>query len=236
MNAIPRSWLAAAGVVLLLVAVLQLVDRSRPGPSNVTEAIAADVNVTAGIASTEAVVMPVATGDRTPPPTEPLTERSSRGAIRAAVHMLEMGETALTLSADEAAQLQASIAASASRERLQYETAGRVQTFHDDLGDGSDVALHVAAVSAHATEVDAGGERASVRLWYVGVFTRSGQVPMSFWRTITYDLIWEAGSWRELASESAAGPTPALSSLTLIADAGELATTLAEFDDAGLMP
>lgn len=184
---------------------------------------------------------PAGVDNAAPGPRTPFDDLSETGAVRAAVHMLEMGEDVVGATPAEAADLQASIAADASRDRLRLETAARIQTLRDDLGAETDVALHVAplaaSIEAAAIELpEAGESSATVALWYVGVFTRTDQAPRSFWRTVTYDLVWEAGGWREVESSSIAGPSPATSGGTLVSDPGDLAWALAGFDDSKLMP
>lgn len=222
-----RTLIGVGGVLLAIGVVLGLCQVDESGSSSAVE-FGAPTNSDGAVAAASTSL----------PHRDALSEA---GARRAAVQMLELGEDVLQLSPVDAGEVQAAIAAEESRERLRIETASRVQTFRDQLRSDEEVNLQVAAVAARVAEavLDATPNQAPtarVELWYVGVFTRTNTPPVSFWRTITYELVWQSETWKTVDVASVDGPTPSLSGAVLPADAGELVTVLAGFDDRWLTP
>ena len=75
----------------------------------------------------------------------------------------------------------------------------------------------------HVTPVDA-----AVRVWSVVVAGAPGRgAPRQLWRTVSVELVWEAGDWRVDGWSSTSGPTPALATGVPVAPLDEMATVVA---------
>ena len=69
----------------------------------------------------------------------------------------------------------------------------------------------------------------TVAVWYLGVVTVDHGTASSYFRTATYDLVWEHNSWRMTGLESTPGPTPTPSNAAVVDSAEQLAGVLDGF-------
>lgn len=68
---------------------------------------------------------------------------------------------------------------------------------------------------------------ARVEVWTVSVITvPEVAAPRQVWRTVTLDLVWEAGDWRVDGWTTVSGPTPALAVSAPVASAAEVLDVL----------
>jgi hypothetical protein len=56
--------------------------------------------------------------------------------------------------------------------------------------------------------------RAQVAVWYVGVLTGSGQLPVAEWRTDTETVVWQPDGWKLDAHADQPGPRPVIVTAT----------------------
>ena len=73
---------------------------------------------------------------------------------------------------------------------------------------------------------------ATIAVWYVGIVGSGATVqPQQSWRTQIVTLVWEGGAWKVRSFESAAGPTPPLSTAEIAEPPGELFAAIPRFEE-----
>lgn len=131
--------------------------------------------------------------------------QTSAGATAAAVRITRLAAQPVRLAEGDAVALQASVATNAGLPVLAERLRDGLQAL-DELGDRSRMTFWTAPIAARLERYDTTGARVSV--WYVGVLDVPGLRSAEQWRTVTYDLTWERGGWREAAEHAVDGPTP----------------------------
>jgi hypothetical protein len=158
--------------------------------------------------------------------------RTEDGARDAGIAYVQLGDFVLSLDETAAADVLRRVASRDSGDQfVETELAGFAQ-LRNALGRGSGpIRLRVGVVAAR---VDAfSPDRARVRLWRVAVLSRDGMTnPGAQWATVTYDLVWEQGSWRIWTETIVPGPGPAATG-TDVATPSELEAELAGFEPVG---
>jgi hypothetical protein len=131
--------------------------------------------------------------------------RDEAGAVSGAVRLTRMSALPVPMSVSDAVALQGQVA---TRDGLpvMVDRLRNSQAALDKLGARSSMTFWVAPLATSLGAFD--GDRAAVAVWYVGVLEVPGLRATEQWRTVTYRLAWERGSWRVAAEYAVDGPTP----------------------------
>lgn len=136
------------------------------------------------------------------------TARTRAGAVRAAIHVLGLGQQIYDLPPGERPDALRRLAAAGAADGF---TAEQVRHFAelDDIATRGQGPL-TWQVGPLATRVDAfTAHRARVSIWRVGVLSIAGlSAPVAQWSTVTYDLVWQRGRWAIWSEAQVPGPTP----------------------------
>jgi hypothetical protein len=142
------------------------------------------------------------------------------GAEAAARQFVRTSGSLVAMAPGEAAAAQRVMAAAAIEEDLVATRSAELQNIWGTAGT-EDVSYWFTPIASRASLTDPGEALAEV--WYMGVL-RSPLTPgMQWWRTATYELVWEDEDWRIAQESEMAGPIPTL-------PVGETPTSAAEMD------
>lgn len=157
--------------------------------------------------------------------------RDEMGARTAAVAYLEATEDVIAMTPAQAAAAQRAISTDASADRL----AARVEEEMVDVIalTPQGIRVWVAPMEARSVAVDDGYE---VSIWYAEVIAIGTDSTFDNWRTVTYSLVWEHDTWLIDDSVSVVGPVPSRSAGLAVTPPAALVSTLALFDDEGMVP
>jgi len=149
----------------------------------------------------------------------------------AAIRFLEMTEDVVQLSPEAGAEMQRSIASKDASERLVTEVSDLLTQLQTDVPEG--VAVHLAPLSLKSVETSTGWD---VSIWYVEVIVYGDQLAVEQWRTATYSLVDEEGTWRMDDLKSSDGPVPTRPTSVVGWSAISPAAAVEGFDDGVLLP
>ena len=130
-------------------------------------------------------------------------EQTEAGARLAAVAFLEVTEEAVVLSPAEAADLQRAMATAGFGEEFAADAEQRMTELVQAVPGG--IRLRVAPIEARSI---ADGEDWLVSIWYVQAITIASESVVDDWRTASYRMRWEDGTWKIASFESRRGPMP----------------------------
>ena len=142
-------------------------------------------------------------GNARPPTVHSGFEYTEAGARAAAVSYLEVTEEAVTLSPVEAADLQRAMATTGFAVEFAAATEQRMTELVQAVPGG--IKLRVAPIEARSI---ADGEDWLVSIWYVQAITIANESVVDDWRTASYRMRWEDGTWKIASFESHRGPMP----------------------------
>lgn len=149
----------------------------------------------------------------------------------AAVRFLELTEEVISLSPEDGAEMQRSIASETAADRLADDVFDLLSQLETDVPGGVDI--HLAPLGISSFETASGWD---VSIWYVEVVVYGDQLAVEQWRTATYSLVDEDGEWRMSALESVDGPVPTRPASVVGWSAPSVAAAVAGFDDEVLEP
>jgi len=151
------------------------------------------------------------------------------GARTAAVAYLELTEDAVSLAASDAAAVQRSIATAEFAEEFGADTEQKMSELTQTIPGG--VVLRIAPIEVRSI---ADGDDWLVSVWYAQAITMVGEAVVDDWRTASYRMRWEDGTWRIAAFGSERGPTPGRGTQPASASAVQFEALLAGYSDDGL--
>jgi hypothetical protein len=191
-----------------------------PPPSSGTEPAPADPPAVVAGSGPTTVIDGVAMGYS---PDAAGAEAAAREFVRASGALVAMAPA-------EAVAAQRVMAAAAIEEDLVVSRSAELENIWGSTGNG-DVSYWFTPIASRASLTDPGEALAEV--WYMGVL-RSPLTPgMQWWRTATYELVWEDEDWRIARESEIAGPIPTLPSGETPTSAAEMDALLEGFDPRG---
>lgn len=229
----PRRTVIALGAVTLAAGTLMLLGRGSEGTNDQSSPLSGSPVDTATAETSVPVPDPTEIDEpvvAAPVEWEPLEfERSADGARGAAIAYLETTEEAVTLSPEEAAAGARSMASAAFADDFAADTEARMAELWESIPAG--ITLRLAPIE---TRVSADGDAWRVSVWFVEAITVGTDAVVDDWRTASYRLVWEEGTWKidEFASER--GPMPGRGSQPASASPSAFEALLSGFDDEGL--
>lgn len=149
----------------------------------------------------------------------------------AAVRFLELTEEVISLSPEDGAEMQRSIASEAAADGLADDVFDLLSQLETDVPEG--VEIHLAPLGISSVETASGWD---VSIWYVEVVVYGDQLAVEQWRTATYSLVHENGEWRMVALASVDGPVPTRPASVVGWSAPSLVAAVVGFDDEVLEP
>ncbi len=169
-----------------------------------------------------------------PSETDPIDDdlrfrQDEAGARAAAVAYLELTEEAVALTPAEAAAVQRSIATADFAEEFGADTEQKMMELTQTVPGG--VILRVAPIEVRSV---ADGDDWLVSVWYALAITMVGDAVVDDWRTASYRMRWEAGTWKIAAFNSQRGPTPGRGTQPASASAVDFELLLDGYSDEGL--
>ena len=216
--------LAASGLLLAVVV------SACGGPA------ATGTNATSGAGVTEASVGTTwppraATEPTSPPGPTAATTAGSPPAdpVEAAVGFLELTEQVMGMTPQQAAAAQAEISSERARAALVAQIRAEMERTVAAYEPGT-IHVQVVPLATHRTDSPA---VVTVAIWYLGVITVDHGTASSYFRTATYDLVWEHDRWRMTGLESTPGPTPTPGKAAVVDSAEQLAGVLNGFTPIG---
>ena len=160
---------------------------------------------------------------------EPQFHQDEAGARAAAVAYLELTEEAVSITPAEAAAMQRSIATTDFAEEFGADTEQKMVELTQTVPGG--VILRVAPIEVRSV---ADGDDWLVSVWYAQAITMVGDAVVDDWRTASYRMRWEAGTWKIAAFSSQRGPTPGRGTQPASASAFDFELFLDGYSDEGL--
>lgn len=157
--------------------------------------------------------------------------RNEAGVRAAAVMYLEATEEIVHLSPEQAGEFQRAMSTDAAAVRLGGDVEEQMTRLVTQSPQG--VQVWLAPLEARSIEIDGGYE---VSIWYAEVIAIGTSATVDNWRTVTYVLMWERGTWLIDDKTSVEGPVPTRSGGLLVTAPSTLISILTQFDDAGLTP
>ncbi len=155
--------------------------------------------------------------------------RSEQGARHAAVAFLELTEEAVEMSPAEAAALQRPYATADFADESAAETERSMIELLERVPAG--VILRLAPLEIRSVSE---GDEWVVSIWFVEAISIGRDGVVDDWRTVTYRLRWEEGSWKVAAFGSVRGPMPGRGNQPASASPSHFEALLDGFDDEGL--
>jgi hypothetical protein len=156
-------------------------------------------------------------------------DRSETGARDAAVGYLESTELAVEMSPADAAELARSMASDRYRDEFAVETEQSMVELWETIPDG--ITLRLSPLEARATAV---GDDWIVSVWFVEVISIGTDAVVDDWRTVTYRMVWQDGTWKIDSFESERGPTPGRGTQPASSTPAGFEALLDGFSDEGL--
>ncbi|MCB0997369.1 MAG: hypothetical protein KDB21_19885 [Acidimicrobiales bacterium] len=160
---------------------------------------------------------------------DPRFHQDEAGARAAAVAYLELTEEAVSLTPAEAAAVQRSIATAEFAEEFGADTEQKMVELTQTVPGG--VILRVAPIEVRSV---ADGDDWLVSVWYAQAITMVGDAVVDDWRTASYRMRWEAGTWKIAAFSSQRGPTPGRGTQPASTSAVDFELLLDGYSDEGL--
>ena len=225
-----------AGVTVLVVGLMlaggdgttDAIDGSPPSSAS-PEAIATGE----ADASTPAIAPPDPAADvaATSLPSAPSVpfEQTAAGARAAAVAYLESTETGVTLQPAEAGAWARESASADYADEFAADTEARMVELWETIPEG--ITLRLAPVE---TRLVADGDAWLVSVWFVEAITIGTEGVVDDWRTATYRMVWEGGTWKIDRFASERGPMPGRGTSPGSETPAGFEALLAGFDDEGL--
>ena len=148
-------------------------------------------------------------------PKSPLSEsvahgraRTARGAVRAAILHVGLGQRIYDLPAGERRDALRRLAADGAADGYATEQLRHFAELDDIATRGRGPLTW--QVGPLATRVDAFTKtRARVSIWRVGILSIEGlTAPLAEWTTVTYELVWQRHHWAIWSETQVPGPTP----------------------------
>lgn len=156
-------------------------------------------------------------------------ERSEPGARAAAVAYLELTEEAVALGPGEAVEMQRAIATAEFADEFGADTEQRMVELNETIPGG--IVLRVAPIEVRS---DADDEDWLVSVWYAQAITMVGEAVVDDWRTASYRMRWESGTWKIAAFSSERGPTPGRGNQPASASPIDFEAQLDGYSDEGI--
>jgi hypothetical protein len=154
----------------------------------------------------------------------------AEGAETAAREFVRAAGSLVAMAPPEAMAAQRVMAAAAIEEDLVATRSAELQNIWGSAGT-EDVSYWFTPIASRASLTDRG--EATAEVWYMGVL-RSPLTPgMQWWRTATYELVWEDEDWRIARESEVAGPIPTLPIGETPTSAAEMDALLEGFDPRG---
>ena len=161
--------------------------------------------------------------------------RTQQGAIAAAASYTTIGQALIDLAPTQLPDPVRRYAAAATAPEQITALTDDMAALRQTLDKGSGRTRYVKAVLATRL-TDYTDERATVRVWNVGVFWRHGAAdPQADWTTSTFQLLWEDDTWKVLTETTESGPAPAPNGGTPPVAAAELDRLLTGFETWGMV-
>ena len=160
---------------------------------------------------------------------EPQFDQDEAGVRAAAVAYLELTEEAVSLTPAEAAAVQRSIATTDFADEFGADTEQKMVELTQTVPGG--VILRVAPIEVRSI---ADGDDWLVSVWYAQAITMVGDAVVDDWRTASYRMRWEAGTWKIAAFSSQRGPTPGRGTQPASTSAVDFELLLDGYSDEGL--
>lgn len=160
--------------------------------------------------------------------------QSEAGAVAAAASYTTTGQALIDLAPTQLPDVVRRYAA-AETARAQTDTlADNTASLRAALSGGTGRIRYVKAVLA--TRLDEyTDDRATVRVWAVGVLWRQGAAdPQADWTTSTFELVWEDNTWKVVAESIGSGPAPSPNGGTPPVDAADMDRFLEGFETWGV--
>lgn len=161
-------------------------------------------------------------------------ERSEAGATAAAASYSTTGQAMIDLAPTQLHEAVSRYAATQTASAQAATLGDELESLRQVLADGTGRTRYVRSVLA--TRLDEyTDERATVRVWAVGVLWRQGAAdPQADWSTTTFELVWEENTWKVLTESIESGPAPAPNGGTPPVNAAELDRLLDGFETRGM--
>lgn len=228
----PKRTVVVLGVATITTGAVLMLGRSaetdgQSSPSSVSPVDTATAEASAPVSGPIEIDEPVIADQVDWEPLE--FERSVEGARSAAITYLESTEEAVTLSPEQAAVGARSMASAAFQDEFAADTEARMAELRESIPAG--ITLRLAPIE---TRVSADGDSWQVSVWFVEAITVGTDAVVDDWRTASYRLVWEDGTWKidEFASER--GPMPGRGSQPASESPSGFEALLSGFDDEGL--
>ncbi len=228
----PKRTVLVLGVVTIATLAILMLGRSgetdgQSSPSSVSPADTATAEASAQVSDAVEVDEPVGAD---PVDWEPLEfERSAEGARRAAIAYLESTEQAVTLRPEEAAMGARLMASAGFADEFAADTEARMVELRESIPAG--ITVRLAPIE---TRVSADGDSWRVSVWFVEAITVGTDAVVDDWRTASYRLVWEDGTWKIDGFVSERGPMPGRGSQPASESPSGFEAMLSGFDDEGL--
>lgn len=167
-------------------------------------------------------------------PTPEPTTHTRAGAVTAAAQAITAFDGDVLLEPVRLHAVVTRIASAASRARLieafnQASAQTRAKLGADTVPRPV-IVLRSIPIGYRVERFSAG--EATVAVWYVGIVGSGATVqPQQSWRTQIVTLTWEGDAWKVSSFESAAGPTPPLSTAEIAEAPGELFAAIPRFEE-----
>lgn len=152
------------------------------------------------------------------------------GALAAAVSAVRLTGPIARAGFITRSDMIGSLASMSFAPALASESSNQLAEMTAALGEASVVPgdLVWSELPLTARVVDAAERAARAEVWSVLVVgVRDLGAPRQAWRTVTIDLVWEAGDWKVDGWASRPGPTPLLDVTTAVATTGEISDVVA---------
>jgi hypothetical protein len=155
-------------------------------------------------------------------------------AVAAAGRSITAFDGAVLLQPRRLQAVVARIASAESREQLANAFSAASAQTRAELGAGTVpapvIVLRSVPIGYRVESFSA--QTATVAVWYVGIVGSGATVePQQSWRTQVVSLVFEGGAWKVSSFQSAAGPTPPLSTADAPAAPGELFAAIPRFQE-----
>lgn len=156
--------------------------------------------------------------------------RDADGAVAAAVSAVRLTGSIARAGFITRSDMIAALATERFGPKLASESSNQLAEMTTALGEASVAPgdLLWSELPLTARVVQAGDNSARVDVWavlVVGVLDLGA--PRQAWRTVTVDLVWEAGDWKVDGWSSQPGPTPLLDATSAVATTDEMSEVVA---------
>jgi hypothetical protein len=163
-----------------------------------------------------------------------LPQPTRASAVAAAGRSITAFDGAVLLQPRRLEAVVARIASAEAREQLVNAFSAASAQMRAELGAGTVPApvIVLRSVPIGYRVESFSTQSATVAVWYVGIVGSGATVePQQSWRTQVVSLVFEGGAWKVSSFQSAAGPTPPLSTADAPAAPGELFAAIPRFQE-----